>query len=173
MKLKSPALFRRVPIPVATTSYALLPDEIEEMDEYKPLASDIAALRAELFEDFKTLDVAALRRQNGFRLGQFLMIIGGLIATLLGAVQAALPDSHWPGIAEAGLVLALALLFLANGQLRFKQDYLDQRLKAERLRAECFFFLARVGGYSALDDAGSRDLLKKRVNLIKTGSAQQ
>jgi hypothetical protein len=170
MKLKSPALFRRVPIPRAATSYALLPEKIEETDEYKPLASDIKVLRAEVFDEFQKLDMAALRRQNGFRVGQFLMIIGGLIATLLGALQAALPDSHWPGIAEAGLVLGLALLFLANGQLNLKQDYLDQRLKAERLRAECFFFLARVGGYSTLDDAGSHDLLKQRVNLIKTGS---
>lgn len=172
MKLTSPALLRRVPIPRAATSSALLPDKIEETERYRPLAPDIQVLRAELFEEFRTLDTTALRRQNGFRLGQFLMIIGGLIATLLGALQAALPDSHWPGIAEAGLVLALALLFLANGQLNLKQDYLDQRLKAERLRAECFFFLARVGGYSTLDDAGSRELLRQRVNLIKTGSAQ-
>jgi hypothetical protein len=169
---KLPALIRRVPIPGPAESWLPLPDGIEETDEYKPLASDITILRTELFKEFEKLDIAALRRQNGFRLGQFLMIIGGLIATLLGALQAALPDSHWPGIAEAGLVLGLALLFLANGQLNLKQDYLDQRLKAERLRAECFFFLARVGGYSALDDAGSRDLLKQRVNLIKTGSAQ-
>ncbi len=171
MRLKSPALLRRIPIPRAATSYPLLPDKIEETEKYKPLASDIEVLRAEVFEEFKALDTAALRRQNGFRLGQFLMIIGGLIATLLGALQAALPDSRWPGIAEAGLVLGLALLFLVNGQLNLKQDYLDQRLKAERLRAECFFFLARVGGYSALNDAGSRDLLKRRVNLIKAGSA--
>jgi len=171
--MKGPALLRRVPTPRAATSYALLPDEIEETDDYRPLASDIKVLRTELFEEFKTLDIAALKRQNGFRLGQFLMIIGGLIATLLGSLQAALPHTHWPGIAEAVLVLALALLFLANGQLKFKQDYLDQRLKAERLRAECFFFLARVGGYSALDEAGSRNLLEKRVKLIKTGSAQQ
>lgn len=170
--MKGPALFRRVPKLRAPSSFPLLPAGVEEKEEFKDLAQDISFLRVKLFGEFEELDVVALERQNGFRLAQFLMIIGGLIATLLGSIQAAL-HSHWAGIAEAALVLALVVLFQVNGQLNLKQDYLDQRLKAERLRAECFFFLARVGGYSALDDAGSRDLLKKRVNLIQTGSTQQ
>lgn len=170
--MEGPALFRRVPKLRAPTSYPVLPPGVEEKDEFKILSPDIDFLRSNLFGEFEKLDNAALERQHGFRLGQFLMILGGLIATVLGSIQAAL-HSHWAGIAEAGLVAALVVLFQINGDLNLKQDYLDQRLKAERLRAECFFFLARVGGYSELNEAKSRDLLERRVKLIRTGSAQQ
>ena len=166
--MKRPALFRRVPQLRAPSSDPLLGPEVA--DEFPALGSDIDVLNEALFPHFEKLDRAALKSQNGFRLSQVVLIIGGLIATLLGAVQAALPTSAWAGIVEVSLVLVLGVLFVVSGRLSFQEDYLDRRLKAERLRAECFFFLARVGGYSTLDDAGSRDLLKQRVNLIKTGA---
>jgi hypothetical protein len=169
--LKRPALFRRAPKLRAPSSDPLLPTGVAE--EFPALASDIDVLKEELFPDFEKLDVAALRSQNGFRLSQLVLIVGGLAATLLGAIQAALPKSAWAGIVEVSLVLVLGVLFVVSGQLSFQEDYLDRRLKAERLRAECFFFLARVGGYSALDENGSRVLLEQRVALIKAGNAPE
>jgi hypothetical protein len=167
--MKRPALFARVPKLRAPSSLPLLPAEIAK--EFPELSSDIGVLADELFKDFEKLDVAALGSQNGFRRAQFLLIVGGLVATLLGAIQAALPKAGWAGLIEVCVVTALVLLVGLTGQLNFKQEYLDQRLQAERLRAECFFFLARAGGYSTLDGDGSRSLLEKRVALIKTGSA--
>jgi hypothetical protein len=167
--VNAPALFRRVPRLRKPSSRPLLPGRIAE--EFPDLSSDIEDL-GELFKEFEKLDVAALGSQNQFRRAQFILIVGGLIATLLGAIQAALPKSAWAGIVEVCLVAVLVSVFLVTGQLNLKDDYLDQRLKAERLRAECFFFLARVGGYSALDDDRSRALLEHRVALIKAGSGQ-
>jgi len=169
--MKRPALFRRVPTLRAPSSDPLLPAGVAE--EFPALGSDIDVLKKELFADFEKLDVAALKSQNGFRLAQLVLIVGGLIATLLGAIQAALPKSAWAGVVEVSLVLVLGVLFVVSGQLSFQEDYLDRRLKAERLRAECFFFLARAGGYSALDEHGSRGLLERRVALIKAGSAPE
>ncbi|HKO26884.1 MAG TPA: hypothetical protein VJU80_05455, partial [Solirubrobacteraceae bacterium] len=74
MPLKSPALFRRIPVPRAASSCPLLPDGIEETEEYEALASDITFLREKLFGDFKSLDVSALESQNAFRRAQFLLI---------------------------------------------------------------------------------------------------
>lgn len=169
--MKCPALFRRVPKLRAPPSDPLLPAEVAE--EFPALGPDIDVLNEALFPEFQKLDVAALKSQNGFRLSQLVLIVGGLLATLLGAIQAALPRSAWAGIVEVTLVLILGVLFVVSGQLSFQEDYLDRRLKAERLRAECFFFLARAGGYSALDENRSRLLLKQRVALIKAGSAPE
>lgn len=169
--MKGPALFRRVPKLRASSSYPLLPPGV--VKEFAALAPDIKVLEEKLFRQFEALDVAALKSQNGFRLAQVLLIFGGLVGTLLGAIQAALPNAAWAGITEAILVAVLGLVFQAGGQLNFRQDYLDQRLKAERLRAECFFYLARVGQYSSLDEPASRVLLEHRVALIQAGSAQQ
>lgn len=141
------------------------------IDEFGVLGPDINALKEVLFEDFQRLDIAALKSQNGFRFAQLLLIVGGLVATLLGSIQAALPHSNWAGILEACVVAALGAVFSLSGQLNFKGDYLDQRLKAERLRAECFFYVARVGEYGALDADASRQLLEKRVDLIKSGDS--
>lgn len=169
---KLPALIRRVPIPGPAESWLPLPDEIEKKEEYEALAFDIRILRTELFEEFKKLDIAALKRQNYFRLVQFLMIAGGLIATLLGSIQAAFPHSHWAGKVEFVLIAVLIALFVANALLNPRKAYLDRRLKAERLRAECFYFLACVDPYTGRDKANSGALLKERVELIKAGGPQ-
>src|SRR5690348_362102 len=96
--MKRPALFRRVPKLRAPSSDPLLPPGVAE--EFPALGSDIAVLNEQLLPHFEKLDRAALRSENGFRLAQVVLIIGGLIATLLGAVQAALPTSAWAGIVE-------------------------------------------------------------------------
>lgn len=167
--MKRPALFRRVPKLRTPSSYPLLPPGVAK--EFAALEPDINILEQKLFKQFEALDGAALKSQNGFRLAQVLLILGGLLATLLGAIQIAQPHTAWAGITEAILVAALAFVFQVSGEINFKQDYLDQRLKAERMRAECFFYLARVGQYSALDSAASSVLLEHRVALIQTGGS--
>lgn len=164
-----PALFRRIPSFRAPASDPLLPANAAV--QFPELESDLEVLQRELVPSFDELDHAALRSQHGFRLAQLLLIAGGLIATVLGAVQAALSGSRWAGIAETVLLAALGGLFKFSGDLNFKQDYLDQRLKAERMRAECFFYLARAGPYSNLDPAELPSELQHRVALITIGKA--
>jgi Protein of unknown function (DUF4231) len=103
---------------------------------------------------------------------QILMIVGGLIATLLGSIQAAFQDASWAGITEFALIAALVVVFVANRKLNPREAYVDRRLKAERLRAECFYFLAYVGQYGDRNEENSRALLKQRVELIKAGGPQ-
>jgi hypothetical protein len=164
-----PALFRRIPSFRAPASDPLLPRNAAQRSP--DLESDLEVLRQELFPGFEELDRTALSSQHGFRLAQVLLIVGGLIATVLGAIQTALAGSRWAGIAETVLLAALGGVFRFSGDLNFKQDYLDQRLKAERMRAECFFYLARAGPYSGLDPAALPGELQHRVALITTGTA--
>jgi hypothetical protein len=137
--------------------------------KYPELKDDLAVLERDLSPQFEEVDLAALRNQHGFRLGQVLLIFGGLIATVLGTVQAALHHAAWAGIAEAIILAVLGALFRLVGDLNLKENYLDQRLKAERLRAEFFFFLSRAGQYSALDPDAAQRLLRQRAIKIRAG----
>jgi hypothetical protein len=163
-----PALIRRLPkLRAPSESQPVLP--ADTADKYPELKGDLVALEEELAPRFKELDLEALRNQHGFRLGQVLLIFGGLIATVLGAVQAALSHAAWAGIAEAIILAMLGAVFRLVGDLNLKENYLDQRLKAERLRAEFFFFLARAGEYGKLDPDAARRLLRQRATKIKAG----
>jgi Protein of unknown function (DUF4231) len=163
-----PALIRRLPtLRAPRESEPVLPPGTAANDA--ELKDDLAALEQELAPEFSELDLAALRSQHGFRLGQVLLIFGGLVATVLGAVQAALHHAAWAGIAEAVILAVLGAVFRLVGDLNFKENYLDPRLKAERLRAEFFFFLARTGQYGKLDPDAARRLLRQRSIKIKAG----
>jgi hypothetical protein len=136
---------------------------------YPELATDLRVLETELVGEFTRLDVAALRSQHAFRLAQVVLILGGLLATLLGTLQAALHRSAWAGIAEGVVVALLAAVFQLTSQLSLKQEYLEQRLRAERLRAEAYFYLARAGLYGDLAADAAAALLRRHVRLIARG----
>ena len=143
------------------------PDDVAPLDL---LADDVAVLDELLVPQFEELDREALRAQNSFRLAQTLLIAGGMLATILGAIQAAGEDLVWPGLAEAGvLVLLGAVLFVAR-ELRFQQTYIDSRLRAERLCEEYFRFLARVGEYGSSPDGERARVLRRRVHTIRSES---
>jgi hypothetical protein len=142
---------------------------VDTATKHPELADDLAALEQELAPQFQELDLEALRNQHGFRLGQVLLIFGGSVATILGTVQAALSHAAWAGITEAIILAVLGAVFRLVGDLNFKENYLDQRLKAERLRAEFFFFLARTGQYGEIDPPAARRLLRERTARIKAG----
>lgn len=166
--MRRPALIRRLPgLRAPRESQPVLP--ADTANRYEELRDDLAALDQELAPQFEELDLEALRNQHGFRLGEVLLIFGGLIATVLGTVQAALRHSAWAGIAEAIILALLGAVFRLVGDLQLKENYLDQRLKAERLRAEFFFFLARTGQYGKLDPDAARRLLRQRATRIKAG----
>ena len=125
---------------------------------------DLAILDAELLPDFYELDEAALHAQNTYRLGQAVVIVGGAIATALGAVQAAL------GGGIAGIAIAEALVAGAlTGAVAYlrgrhaQRDYFTSRLKAERLRSEYFVFLGRIAPYDAAEPERRLEALRNRV----------
>ena len=114
------------------------------------LAEDFDVLDRELLPIFHEFDDAALRTQNAFRRSQMFIIVGGLTASSLGAVQAAAGGGVLSiGIAEALCAGALAAVMTYARGLRPQEEYLTARLKAERLRGEYFLFLGRVDPYNA------------------------
>jgi Protein of unknown function (DUF4231) len=166
--MERPALIRRLPtLRAPRESRPVLSADVAR--QYPELKGDLATLEQELAPQLKELDLEALRNQHGFRLGQVLLIFGGLIATVLGAVQAAQHHAAWAGITEAIILAVLGAVFRLVGDLNLKENYLDQRLKAERLRAEFFFFLGRTGQYGTLDSEAARRLLRQRTTKIKAG----
>jgi hypothetical protein len=128
------------------------------------LEPEFDVLEAELEPTFYDLDEGALRAQNDFRLGQLLVILGGALATALGAVQAALGGGVTEiGVAEALVAGALAAVVAYVRGRGAQREYFTGRLKAERLRGEYFFFLGRVTPYDVEDDDERRRLLRRRV----------
>lgn len=166
---RTPALLRRFP------RFGYRPPERPILAsgagaEMGSLAGDLAVLEEQLVPHFRALDREALRAQNGFRLAQTLLIGGGLLATVLGAVQAVGDDLVWPGLAEAGVLVVLGAVLYVARELRFQQVYIDSRLRAERLREEFFLYLARSGEYDVGADGELERVLRRRVHEIRSES---
>lgn len=139
----------------------------QALANYPALDADIQHLDRELMPAFRRLDEESLRAQNTFRLGQLALILGGTVATALGAVQAALGG----GIATLAVPEALLAGLLAGMVVyirgrRAQGLYATNRLRAERLRSEYFFFLARAGKYAEQDERARIDLLSRQVREI-------
>jgi hypothetical protein len=132
----------------------------------KELVPNLDILAEELLPAFWEFDEAALRAQNSFRLGQVCVIVGGAVATALGAVQAALGGGVTEiGIAE-GLVagtLAATVNYVRGRQAQ--REYFTTRLKAERLRGEYFLFLGCVPPYD--DEVERLGRLQNQVSAIR------
>jgi SMODS and SLOG-associating 2TM effector domain 3 len=170
--VKPPTLLRRRPRLLwrAGPEYPLVPHDLRSASP--ELEPDFVALDRELIPTFFELDREALRAQNSFRRGQVTLILGGLAATTLGAVQAALGGGElWVGLVQAFVAFALsaALVYLELGGAQ--RDYLLGRVKAERLRSEYFQFLGRLAPYDGVDDEARVERLRRRVHEIEVEAA--
>jgi len=149
--------------------------QIVSMDAQKqsPLfADDFKTLEDELMPHFRELDAEALRVQNQFRLDQITLILGGALATILGALHASLSAAPavWAGIIESVLAAALSAVALRLQGTHAQERYFSDRLKAETLRSEYFLFLGRVGTYA--DEQERLPCLIRRVADIKIGEVK-
>ena len=84
----------------------------------------------------------------------------------LGGLQAVMPDQRWPGIVLVVLGLVLTAVGRTAGELGTFERFLDERVKAERLRAMHFRYLSRTGRYAGPDRA---ILLERAVLAVKDG----
>lgn len=136
------------------------------------LESEFEVLDRELLPTFKELDRTALRSQNYFRLGQLLLIVGGLLATALGALQTALGAGVvWIAIVGAVVSGGLSgIVFYMRGR-NLQRDYFSARLKAELLRGEYFVFLGRVDPYTAQEPEERERELRQRVAEIESAES--
>jgi hypothetical protein len=132
------------------------------------LADDFATLDEVLLPMFHELDANALEAQNAFRRGQVVIIVGGALATALGAVQAALGGGVTAlGVAGAIVSGGLAAVVSYMRGRDAQREYLTSRLKAEQLRGEYFRFLGRVDPYDADDPGVRRRRLRDHVEAIE------
>jgi hypothetical protein len=157
--VERPALLARFPKPFWwrpnpdepwPDDWPVLPPDAEGL--YPQLSLDFQLWRDKLERPFRRLDHDAQLLQHQFWRQQVALIIGGLLATALGAYQAARGGGN-QGVAVAQAVLTGALTGLTAMMRarRAQQGYLTARLKAERIKSEFFLFLARVGAYAEPD----------------------
>ena len=138
----------------------------EQLDEYPGLAVDLAVWGERLESRFRKLDHRAQILQNQFWRQHVVLIAGGLVATSLGVIQAAVGGGVVGlAVAQALLAGALAGLTVLIRSRRAQQRYLTARLKAEQIKSEFFLFLARVGDY-ATNDPVTR--LEQQADAIET-----
>jgi uncharacterized protein DUF4231 len=124
----------------------------ETQNQFPDLKSDFEILEETLMPRFRNLDDEALRAQNQFRRQQIILIVGGVITTTLGAIQAAFTEKIWPGAAEAAVAAVLTMVSVIAHDFDAQKKYFSNRLKAETLRSEYFLFLGRTGNYANEDD---------------------
>ncbi len=137
----------------------------EQPEQYPALATDLRVWLDELEPRFRRLDHQAQILQNQFWRQNLTLIVGGLVATCLGAVQAAVGGGI-VGLAVAQAVLTglLAGLTVLIRSRRAQQGYLTARLRAERIKSEFFLFLGKAGDYGA-DDRVAR--IRQQVDDIE------
>ncbi|MFD2093560.1 DUF4231 domain-containing protein [Blastococcus deserti] len=130
--------------------WPVVPTDAETL--YPRLAPDLRVWQQELEHRFRRLDHRAELLQQRFWRQRTTLILGGLVATTLGAVQTAQGGGNeYLAAAQAlvtGLLTGVAALL---GGSRAQEGYLDARLRAERIKSEFFLYLARAGDYAGAD----------------------
>lgn len=161
----APSLFARFPSLRAPSSAGpVIPAALRA--EYPTLADDFAMLDRLVAPAFRKSDTAALRHQNCYRRQQVTILLGSVVASGLGGLQAVFAEQRWPGLLLAVLGITLAMSSRATSELNAQTDYLTERVKAERLRALHFRFLSRTGPFEKADRAAS---LRRAVVAIESG----
>jgi hypothetical protein len=164
VKVAAPLLARFPKLRVPATSWPAIPPD--KRASYPELAADFVVLDREVAPAFTQFDMKALRDQNRYRRQQVLVVLGSALVTGLGGVQAVFPGQRWPGVLLALLGVALAGSTRVAKEQASQADYLDARVKAERLRGLHFQYLSRLQPYAESD----RDLvLRHAVLAIRAG----
>lgn len=163
--MKPPPLLARFPkLRAPKDSWPVIP--AENRSAYPALADDFAFLDQEITPAFERHDKAALRDQNRYRRQQVLIFTGSALLTGLGGLQAVFPGQRWPGIVLALLGIVLATSTRMASEQRMQADYMDARVRTERLRGLHFQYLARAGKF----DGADREVdLRKAVLAISAG----
>ena len=161
----APSLFARLPrLRSPKSSWPALP--AEKRAAYPALAADFEVLDRLVDPAFRYSDLAALRHQNRYRRQQIAVLLGSVVASGLGGLQAVFPDQRWPGLLLTALGIALAASSRVTSEVGALAAYLTERVKAERLRALHFRFLSRTGPYS---DERRETALRRDVVAIRSG----
>ncbi len=160
-----PTLFTRFPrLKAPASSWPVIPPGVG--DEFPTLQEDLAVLSEDVSPAYAVYDAQALKAQNSHRLQQVVLLIGAALTSGIGGIQAMVSDQRWPGILLSGLGFVLGLFGIWVKRQGVLDRYLYARLRAERLRALHFRYLARLGSYSS---DGRREALRDAVSAIGEG----
>ena len=122
------------------------------LTEYQLLAPDLTVWCEQVESRFRRLDHQAQILQNQFWRQRVTLIAGGLVATSLATVQAAMGGGKvYLAVPQAGLTGLLAGLTVLVRSRRAQHGYLSARLKAERIKSEFFLFLTQAAPYASGD----------------------
>jgi hypothetical protein len=161
----APPLFARFPrLRSQLSSRPVIP--VEKRAAYPNLAGDFDVLDRVVAPAFRDSDRAALHNQNRYRRQQVAVLLGSVIASGLGGLQAVFPDQRWPGVLLTALGIGLAASSRVTSEVGALDAYLTERVKAERLRMLHFRFLSRTGRYA---DADREIALRRAVVAIQAG----
>jgi hypothetical protein len=138
----------------------------EHASKYSALAPELEAVAQVVDPAFMEYDVKALRAQNSFWRQQVALIIVTALTTAFGAVQAAYAHQVWPGIVVAVLGVLSAAVAGLGEERAAQRAYLEQRVKAERLRSLAFAYLAESPPFTGED---RRSKLGSAVTDIREG----
>jgi hypothetical protein len=143
-------LFRRRPrFRLKLAEPVLIP--AKRIEEYPALAADLITVNDVIVPAFREFDLGAQRAQNRYWSQQVILIGVTALTTAFGSVQAAFSHQVWPGVVVAVLgVLAAAVAGLGE-EVAAQRTYLEQRTRAERLRAMAFAYLAELHPFAGPD----------------------
>lgn len=160
------ALLARFPLPRRAESPPVIPEEARAA--YPALADDLDVLAREVTPSFRDYDLDAIRNQQRYRRQQVFILLGSVLGTGLGGLQAGLSDQRWPGVVLGLLGVLLATSSRWSGERASLAGYLAARVRAERLRALHFQYLSRTDRYAGPD----RDLQLRRAVLAVRGGKE-
>ena len=167
---RAPALLRRFPVPWKRLppDYPLVSSILRA--DLPLLEDELAYLDREIVPRFRAIDHTAVRAQHSFRLAAVALIMGGAIATSLGAAQTAVGGgSLGIGIAEAVVAAAVSATTVYARGRRFQQTYLNKRVAAERMKSQYYLYVTRAGMYGVDDDGERIRRLHGALDKIEAG----
>lgn len=161
-------LFKPFPrVRLRSVSVPVLPPSVAR--DFPVLEADVRVVEEVLAEPFRVCDLRALGLQNEYRRRNVVVLVGSALLTGLGGLQAAFADRAWPGLVLGVLAAVVAGVSRAGKERDTAGQYLSLRLRAERLRALHFRFLARTGVFEVADDAVRRRALERAVIDVRSG----
>jgi hypothetical protein len=133
-------VFPRFRFKPASPSHLLTPGAVLR---YPGLQQRLADVDEVVYPAFASCDEEAQVEQNRYRWFIVLSILGGLLTTTFGAVQAWLQSVAWPGVLVATLGAATSAITTLARRQGSLDNYLAARIRAERLRSLYFEHLAK------------------------------
>jgi hypothetical protein len=136
------------------------------------LSAAVARADALVYPALTECDIGAQREQNRTRWFQVLAILGALLTTVFGALEAWQHGVWWPGVVVATLGASTSALTTIARRQGSQDAYLQLRLRAERLRSLYFKHVAEALTAPAADESEDElsRALQHEVAKIRFGS---